>query len=232
MWKILLLKLKIIWCVYDLGLLRCDHISNSSFDLFLFLKLFCSLVEFLLKVFRPIFRMFGVCRKINSFGSKRSLLPLFFSNPKCSQIDLLWDFSGAASAVLLSLTQLDLIGQECWSCQINGVQASGIRRKRNEKYKMSLLKDRLCLLWIDVGIFKWIGTFIFYFLLLFNPALCFFLKCAFTPFLFHFCPLQVLDPWSSAENSVSGSCQSLDSNSDRWEEKEIYMGSCWAIMWH
>lgn len=29
------------------------------------------------------------------------------------------------------------------------------------------------------------------------------------------CPTQVLDPWSSAENSVSGSCQSLDSNSDR-----------------
>lgn len=30
-----------------------------------------------------------------------------------------------------------------------------------------------------------------------------------------FCLSQVLDPWSSAENSVSGSCQSLDSNSDR-----------------
>lgn len=32
---------------------------------------------------------------------------------------------------------------------------------------------------------------------------------------FPLCHLQVLDPWSSAENSVSGSCQSLDSNSDR-----------------
>uniref|UniRef100_A0A672HCE2 Protein kinase domain-containing protein n=1 Tax=Salarias fasciatus TaxID=181472 RepID=A0A672HCE2_SALFA len=30
----------------------------------------------------------------------------------------------------------------------------------------------------------------------------------------------VLDPWSSAENSVSGSCQSLDSNSDR--ENHVY----------
>uniref|UniRef100_A0A672YJT0 Protein kinase domain-containing protein n=1 Tax=Sphaeramia orbicularis TaxID=375764 RepID=A0A672YJT0_9TELE len=29
----------------------------------------------------------------------------------------------------------------------------------------------------------------------------------------------VLDPWSSAENSVSGSCQSLDSNSDRSENQ-------------
>lgn len=29
------------------------------------------------------------------------------------------------------------------------------------------------------------------------------------------CPLQVLDPLSSVENSVSGSCQSLDSSSDR-----------------
>lgn len=27
--------------------------------------------------------------------------------------------------------------------------------------------------------------------------------------------LQVLDPWSSAENSISGSCQSLDSNAER-----------------
>lgn len=33
---------------------------------------------------------------------------------------------------------------------------------------------------------------------------------------FPLCHVQVLDPWSSAENSVSGSCQSLDSNSERW----------------
>lgn len=33
----------------------------------------------------------------------------------------------------------------------------------------------------------------------------------------HVLNLQVLDPWSSAENSISGSCQSLDSNSERSE---------------
>uniref|UniRef100_A0A8B9J600 Mitogen-activated protein kinase kinase kinase 3 n=1 Tax=Astyanax mexicanus TaxID=7994 RepID=A0A8B9J600_ASTMX len=33
----------------------------------------------------------------------------------------------------------------------------------------------------------------------------------------------VLDPWSSAENSVSGSCQSLDSNSDRLDYRENHV---------